>query len=163
MDRTLAPRRQSIGRGLVSARKIQDVVDVPFGVEVAHDIGPLARRRDGGAAGARAIGEAFDGHDIDVRRALPERRIEARTRTHVRRWIAFTATGHTNKECRHVIPHLATPRAIDSILVTAGFLALGSPPPAAFPISLSVLPVARGRQLADYSCGGSRGMNRVPF
>src|SRR5471030_1655375 len=156
MDRTLTPRRQSIGRSLVSARKIQDVIDVLFGVEVAHDIGPLAWRRDGHAAGARAVGEALDRHDIDVRRAFFQRRIEARTWTHVRRRIAFTATSHANKECRHVIPHLATPRAIGLILVTAGFLALGSSPPAAFPASLSVLPVARGRKLADYSCGGSR-------
>src|SRR5689334_9567146 len=60
---------------------------------------------------------------------------------------------------------IATPRAAARItaLSTAGILASGSSPQAAFPISPSislgrVLPVADGRKLADYSCGGSHGV-----
>ena len=60
---------------------------------------------------------------------------------------------------------IATPRAAARITAfsTAGFLAFGSSLPAAFPVSLAVLPVACGPELAGYSCGGSRGLHRVPF
>jgi hypothetical protein len=50
---------------------------------------------------------------------------------------------------------IATPRATSRITAfsTAGLLALGSQRPATFPVSQWCL----GLQLADYSCGGSRG------
>lgn len=52
----------------------------------------------------------------------------------------------------------------DAADLTAGFLALGSSPQATFPVSQWY----KGLWLADYSCGGSRGMGhearyRVPF
>lgn len=52
----------------------------------------------------------------------------------------------------------------DAALSTAGFLALGSPPQATFPVSQWY----QGLRLADYSCGGSLGLgrnarHRVPF
>src|SRR5580704_19109738 len=54
---------------------------------------------------------------------------------------------------------LAAPPAARLHDTTAGLLALGSSPLATFPVSQWCL----GHRLADYSCGGSRGLGQEAF
>ena len=64
------------------------------------------------------------------------------------------------RRTKSVASTIAAPRAtVRMRRLTAGFLALGSSPAATFPVSQWY----SGHRLADYSCGGSRGLTAFPF
>src|SRR6478735_619054 len=102
MHRPLAPAGEAVGARTMKAREMQHVVDVLLGIEIADDVGPLARRRDRGGAGARAVGQAFDRLDVEAARLLLQRRVETRAGARLRE-VTLAAARDANEHCRHTI------------------------------------------------------------
>ena len=74
-----------------------------LGVERADHVSPLSRPRDGHRAAARAIGQAFDRHDLDLLPAplkkLRQRRHETRAGTFlILSGLADQAAGDADKQ-----------------------------------------------------------------
>ena len=101
MRRPLAPHRHARRPWPVQAGEVEDVGDMLVGIEIADHVGPLAGRRDGGGAAARAVRQAFDRHDRDDCRvgAALQRRIKARAGRAARASARHRsrATGDANK------------------------------------------------------------------
>ena len=99
----VAPHGEPVGGCPMETREGEHVARMLVGIEMAHDIGPLAGRGDGHRAGTQAVRQAFDGNDLHVDGLCFQRRMEARARPRFGGCIAFTATGDANEECRHAI------------------------------------------------------------
>ena len=117
---TVAPLRHALCMRPVQAGKIDDVAGMPIGIEVADHVGPLAGRRHGRTAAARAVRQAVGRHHGDPLVAvgaepLLDRRQQTRARTlsirGVRRDGRVAATGDADIENggRHVRRGLPPP------------------------------------------------------
>ena len=117
---TVAPLRHALLMRPVQAGKIDDVAGMPIGIEVADHVGPLAGRRHGRTAAARAVRQAVGRHHRDPLVAvgaepLLDRRQQTRARTlsirGVRRDGRIAATGDADIENggRHVRRGLPPP------------------------------------------------------
>src|SRR5690349_22495468 len=102
MHRPLAPDGETVGARTMKAGELQHVVDVLPGIEIADDVGPLARRRHRDSAGARAVGQAFDRLDVRFARLLLQRREETRAGARLG-GITLAAASDANEQSRHTI------------------------------------------------------------
>jgi hypothetical protein len=103
MDRAVAPDGETIGAGPVETRELHHVGDILVRIEMADDVGPLARRRDRRGAGPRAVGQALDGLDVYFAGLLLQRSVKPRARPDIRRRVGLAATSDANEKSRHSI------------------------------------------------------------
>ena len=103
MNRTVTPDGEAVGAGPVETRKVHHVGDIPVGIEMADDVGPLAWRRDRRGARPRAVGQALDGLHVEIASLLLQGRVKPRARPDIRRRIGLAATSDADEKSRHSV------------------------------------------------------------